>query len=51
MIATRPVPRTTLHLTELSLGCAQLGNLYRAISDEHARATVDAAWDRGVRYF
>jgi D-threo-aldose 1-dehydrogenase len=36
---------------ELSLGCAQLGNLYREVSDEEARATVDAAWDLGVRYF
>lgn len=40
-----------LELGELSLGCAQLGNLYRAISDEDAWATVDAAWDLGVRYF
>jgi D-threo-aldose 1-dehydrogenase len=38
-------------LTELSLGCAQLGNLYRAISDEQAHATVDAAWLEGIRYF
>jgi Aldo/keto reductase family len=38
-------------LTEISLGCAQLGNLYRAISDEQARATVHAAWERGIRYF
>jgi len=35
----------------LSLGCAQLGNLYREVSDEDARATVDAAWELGVRYF
>ena len=38
-------------MTELSLGCAQLGNLYRAVSDEAAAATVDAAWDLGIRYF
>jgi aryl-alcohol dehydrogenase-like predicted oxidoreductase len=38
-------------LSELSLGCAQLGNLYRAIPDEQAHATVDAAWDAGIRYF
>jgi D-threo-aldose 1-dehydrogenase len=37
--------------SELSLGCAQLGNLYCAIDDEQALATVDAAWRRGVRYF
>jgi D-threo-aldose 1-dehydrogenase len=36
---------------ELSLGCAQLGNLYREVPDDDARATIDAAWDVGVRYF
>jgi D-threo-aldose 1-dehydrogenase len=35
----------------LGLGCAQLGNLYTAIDDETASATVAAAWDAGVRYF
>jgi D-threo-aldose 1-dehydrogenase len=38
-------------LTELSLGCSQLGNLHHAIDDDAAAATVDAAWDEGVRYF
>ncbi len=37
--------------TELGFGTAPLGNLYRAISDEEARATLDAAWDGGVRYY
>ena len=35
----------------LGLGCASLGNLYHAIGDDEARATVDAAWDAGMRYF
>jgi D-threo-aldose 1-dehydrogenase len=35
----------------LGLGCAQLGNLYRAMTDETATAIVDAAWLTGVRYF
>src|SRR5687767_11676010 len=35
----------------LGLGCAQLGNLYRAMSDENASAIVDAAWAAGIRYF
>ncbi len=51
MIASRSVPRSELRLSELSLGCAQLGNLHRAISDEQAAAAVSAAWDRGIRYF
>ena len=38
-------------LSELSLGCAQLGNLYREVGDAETQATVDAAWKLGVRYF
>lgn len=38
-------------MTRLALGCAPLGNLYRATDDEGAQATVDAAWERGVRFF
>jgi D-threo-aldose 1-dehydrogenase len=40
-----------LRLSEISLGCAQLGNLYQAITDDQARDTVDRAWELGVRYF
>ena len=35
----------------LGLGCAQLGNLYRAMTDETATAIVETAWLTGVRYF
>lgn len=38
-------------LPELGLGCASLGNLYHAVSDEQALATVNAAWDAELRYF
>ena len=40
-----------LTFTELGFGTAPLGNLYKAISDDDARATLDAAWEGGVRYF
>ena len=40
-----------LTFTELGFGTAPLGNLYKAISDDEARATLEAAWDGGVRYF
>lgn len=40
-----------LTFTELGLGMAPLGNLYRAISDEDAQAVLTRAWDAGVRYF
>jgi D-threo-aldose 1-dehydrogenase len=38
-------------LSRLGLGTAPLGNLYWAVSDEDAQATVDVAFDRGVRVF
>ncbi len=38
-------------MTALGLGTAPLGNLFTAVSDEQAAATVSAAWDAGVRYF
>ncbi|AVA14920.1 MULTISPECIES: aldo/keto reductase [Sphingopyxis] len=38
-------------LPRLGLGCASLGNLYRAITRDQALAIVDAAWDAGWRYF
>ena len=41
----------TLDFTELGFGCAPLGNLYRAVSDEDAQATLEAAWNAGLRYF
>jgi D-threo-aldose 1-dehydrogenase len=39
------------HVAALGLGCAPIGNLFRGVSDEDARATIDAAWDAGIRYF
>jgi D-threo-aldose 1-dehydrogenase len=36
---------------ELGYGAANVGNLYRATSDEDARAVLEAAWDSGIRYF
>lgn len=36
---------------QLGLGCAPLGNLYDPITDDEATATVNAAWDRGIRFF
>jgi D-threo-aldose 1-dehydrogenase len=50
-IPARRLARNELALSELSLGCAQLGNLYREISDEGARGTVTAAWHLGIRYY
>jgi D-threo-aldose 1-dehydrogenase len=51
MILRRRVPRSGLSVSELSCGGSQLGNLYRAISDADADATVAAAWEAGITYF
>ena len=38
-------------MTALGLGCAPIGNLFSGVSDDDAHATVDAAWDAGIRSF
>ncbi|WP_406466642.1 aldo/keto reductase [Streptomyces hirsutus] len=35
----------------LGFGTAPLGNMFRSIPDEEAAATVEAAWNQGIRYF
>ena len=47
-----PVVKNATHLrSALGFGAASLGNLYRAIDDETARATVAAALDAGITHF
>lgn len=38
-------------ITRLGLGGTGLGDMYHATSEEAAQATVDAAWEAGIRYF
>lgn len=40
-----------IHLTKLGFGTAPLGNLYRKVEDHDAQATLQAAWDAGLRFF
>jgi D-threo-aldose 1-dehydrogenase len=40
-----------LTLSEIGLGAAQFGNLFRETTDEASTAAVDAAWEHGIRYF
>lgn len=47
----RRLGRSDVAVTVLGLGCAPLGNLYAAVADDVAAATVDAAWRAGVRWF
>lgn len=37
--------------SKLGFGAAPLGNMFRDIPEAEARATVDAAWNDGIRYF
>jgi D-threo-aldose 1-dehydrogenase len=48
---TRTIGRTGLAVTEFSFGTAALGGLYRACPRDVAMATLEAAWDEGLRYF
>ena len=50
-LAVRRLGRSGVEVTELSLGGAALGNLYAPVDDEAAAATIEAAWDGGVRTF
>jgi D-threo-aldose 1-dehydrogenase len=47
----RRLGRSPLQVTEVSLGAASIGNLFTEVDEEAARATIDAAWDGGVRAF
>jgi len=47
----RALGRSGIELTALGFGAASIGNLYREVPDADAAAAVEAAWDRGVRYF
>lgn len=38
-------------LGPLAFGAASIGNLYRAVPEDQARAVVARAWNAGVRYF
>lgn len=42
---------TPIPLTRMGFGGAPLGNLYRPIAEADAQATLQAAWDAGIRYF
>ncbi|MDQ1135424.1 D-threo-aldose 1-dehydrogenase [Microbacterium sp. SORGH_AS 1204] len=40
-----------LPLTSVGVGGAQFGNLFRETTDDETAAAIDAAWERGIRYF
>jgi D-threo-aldose 1-dehydrogenase len=42
---------TGVTVTRLGLGLAPIAGLYTAVGDDMAHATIEAAWDAGVRFF
>ena len=43
--------QTGVAVTRLGLGLAPIAGLYSAVGDDAAYATIEAAWDAGVRFF
>jgi D-threo-aldose 1-dehydrogenase len=41
----------SIPFTEMGMGTAPLGNLYRALPEKDAQTTLEAAWKAGIRYF
>ncbi|MFD4528731.1 aldo/keto reductase [Streptomyces sp. NPDC058470] len=51
MTGARRLGRTRVRVSPLGFGAAPLGNLYTPLDENQALATVDAAWDAGLRYY
>jgi D-threo-aldose 1-dehydrogenase len=49
--ATRRLGKTGVQLTQLGFGGAPLGELFVRVDEATAAATLNAAWDVGIRYF
>ncbi|MDW6021423.1 aldo/keto reductase [Mesorhizobium sp. BAC0120] len=47
----RRLGRTSLELSPVGLGGVPLGEIYRTVPEPQARATLEAAWDAGIRYY
>jgi D-threo-aldose 1-dehydrogenase len=48
---TRPLGRSRIEVTDLSFGAAGIGSLSAPVSEDAARAAMEAAWEVGIRYF
>src|SRR6266496_2425707 len=47
----RPIGNTGLRVTTLGFGGGPIGGLFTEVADTDAKATVERAWDLGIRYF
>ena len=48
---SRRLGRSRVYVTELAFGGAAIGGMYTEVSEDDARAAVDAAWNGGIRTF
>jgi D-threo-aldose 1-dehydrogenase len=46
-----PLGRTDVLVTQLGLGTAPLGNMFRSVDERDGLAAVTRAWDLGLRFF
>lgn len=47
----RNLGKTALRVTEIGFGGAPLGNLFAAVTEPDAQASLAASWDNGCRFF
>jgi D-threo-aldose 1-dehydrogenase len=50
-LARRTLGRTGISVTQLGFGGAGLGDLFTKVPEAEATATLQAAWDAGIRYY
>ncbi len=50
-IPKRTLGRTGLDISTLGFGGAPLGDLFDAVPEDRAQATLKTAWDAGIRYY
>jgi D-threo-aldose 1-dehydrogenase len=50
-LAHRRLGLTEVEITQLGFGGAGLGDLFEVIPEAQAAATLQAAWDAGIRYY
>ena len=50
-LPSRRVGRTGLSLPVIGFGAAHIGELYGRVLEAESRATLEAAWEQGIRYY
>ena len=47
----RPLGRTNVELSPVGFGGVPLGEIYHRVPEPQARATLESAWNNGIRYY